>query len=126
EWQSDPARPDPQLEPASSSSELDEDLDDRVDLSRLEHLGLGLIVPRGDALVEVAIGVTHGPNLLHAATRAGCQPVRAAFRLASARRSASRRSRSTSLVSRYVIVEAIARWPAVRSIRSCISCATRR
>jgi hypothetical protein len=40
EWQSDPARPDPQLERASASSELDEDLDDRVDHFRLEHLGL--------------------------------------------------------------------------------------
>ena len=69
---------------------------------------------------------TTSPRSSAPAARDKAQPARAALRLASARRSASRRSRSTSLVSRYVMVEAIARWPAVASISSCICCAIRR
>ena len=58
ERQRDPARPDPELERASAPGELGEEVDDRVDDRRVEHLRVdGLVVPRGDALVEVAVVV---------------------------------------------------------------------
>ena len=56
ERQRDPSRPDPELERASASRGLEEEVDDR----RLEHLRRRLVVPRGDALVEVAVVVMHG------------------------------------------------------------------
>src|SRR5215831_4763805 len=56
----DPPRPDPQLEGASVPGQLDEQLHDRVDRVRLEHLPA--VVAVGDALVEEAV-VVHGPNL---------------------------------------------------------------
>ncbi len=52
-----PARADPELERASPSGELDEQVDDRVDDRRVEHLPVGIVVPCGYALVEVAVVV---------------------------------------------------------------------
>src|SRR3954470_14144100 len=47
----DPARPDSELERASTRRELDEQVDDRLDDRRVEHLSGRLVVPRGDAFV---------------------------------------------------------------------------
>jgi hypothetical protein len=69
ERERDPARADPELERASVSGELDEEIDDRVDDRRVEHLRRGLVVPRGDALVEVAVVGVHRRNLPHARGR---------------------------------------------------------
>jgi hypothetical protein len=69
ERQRDPTRSDPELERASASGELDEEVDDRVDDRRVEHLDSGLVVPRRDALVEVAV-VVHRRNLPPQAQRA--------------------------------------------------------
>jgi hypothetical protein len=41
---------------------LSEQVDDRVDDRRVEHVRGGLVVPRGNALVEIAV-VVHGGNL---------------------------------------------------------------
>src|SRR5947208_6343714 len=62
EREPDPACPDPELERASAPGELDEEVDDRVDGPRVEHHFGGLVVPRGDALVEVAV-VVHSRNV---------------------------------------------------------------
>jgi hypothetical protein len=59
ERERDAARPDPQFQRAPGAGELGEDLDGRVDERRVEHLRLGFVVPRGDALVEVAVVVNH-------------------------------------------------------------------
>jgi hypothetical protein len=45
---------DPELEGAAASGELREEVDDRVDDRRIEHL-LVRVVAGGDALVEVAV-----------------------------------------------------------------------
>ncbi len=54
--------------PSSSArplaGEFDEEVDDRIDGRRVEHLRRGLVVPRRDALVEVAVVVEHRRNLL--------------------------------------------------------------
>ena len=66
----DPARPDPELERASTFGELGEEVDRRVDGLRIEHARSGHVVPGGDAFVEVAV-VVHGPNLLLARPTGG-------------------------------------------------------
>ena len=65
EWERDPARPDPELERAPAPRQLREQVDGRVDDRRVEHLLelAGLVVPRGDALVEVAVLAEHGRNV---------------------------------------------------------------
>ena len=62
ERQRDPAGPDPELERASLPGERGKEVDGRVDHRRVEHLRLGVVVARGDALVEVAV-VVHRRNL---------------------------------------------------------------
>src|SRR6266545_8171203 len=47
----------------SAPGELDEEVDDGLDDRRVEHLGSGLVVPCGNALVEVAVVVLHRRNL---------------------------------------------------------------
>ena len=63
EGDGDPARSDPELERASVSGEVDEEVDNRIDDRRVEHLGRGFVVSRGDALVEVAVVLSHRRNL---------------------------------------------------------------
>ena len=62
EWERNPAGADPELEGAAAARELGEEVDGRVDDRWVEHLGRGLVVSRGDALVEIAV-VLHGRNL---------------------------------------------------------------
>ena len=59
ERQRDAARADPQLERASIAGEPGQEVDDRIDGGRVEHVRRGLVVARGHALVEVAIAVVH-------------------------------------------------------------------
>jgi hypothetical protein len=60
----DPARPDSEFECASASGKLDEQIDGRLHDRRVEHFCYGLVVPRGDAPVEVAV-VVHPGNVPH-------------------------------------------------------------
>ena len=62
EGERDPAGPDPELERASAARELGEEVDDRVDDLRVEHVGRRFVVPRRDGLVEVAVFV-HRANV---------------------------------------------------------------
>jgi hypothetical protein len=55
-----PAGPDRQLERAPVAGELDQPVDDRVDALWTEHLRVGLVVPRRNGLVEVAVLAAHG------------------------------------------------------------------
>ncbi len=52
----DPARADAELEGAPAVSQLQEEVDDRFDNCRIEHLGLVLVVPLGHVLSEVVFG----------------------------------------------------------------------
>ena len=58
----DAPRPDRELERAATSGELGQEVDDRIDRLRVEHLGV-VVVGRGDALVEVPV-IVHARNLL--------------------------------------------------------------
>ncbi len=59
ERQRDPAGADPELERGAAPGELGEEIDGRIDDGRIEHVRLRLVVPRGDALAEVAVVVFH-------------------------------------------------------------------
>jgi hypothetical protein len=69
ERQRDPAGPDPELERASASGELDEEIHDRLDDLGREHVCRRLVVPRGDALVEVAVVGLHRRSLVSCVRR---------------------------------------------------------
>ena len=56
EWQRDPARADAELEGASASSELGQEVDCRLDDGRVEHVGARLVVPRRNPLAKVVLG----------------------------------------------------------------------
>ena len=57
----DAPRPDRELERAATSRELGQEVEDRIDRLRAEHLGV-VVVRRGDALIEVPV-IVHGRNL---------------------------------------------------------------
>jgi hypothetical protein len=61
EWQGDAACADSELERGSARCSLGEEVDDGVDDHRVEHVGCGLVVPGGDAIVEVAIVMHASP-----------------------------------------------------------------
>jgi hypothetical protein len=59
----DPAGADSELQRGASAGELREELDRCIDGFGVELFTLAVVVHRGDALVEVAALVAHGPNL---------------------------------------------------------------
>ena len=56
EWQGDAAGADAELERGAAASELDQEVDDRVDDRRIEHVGGRLVVPLCHTLAEVVLG----------------------------------------------------------------------
>jgi hypothetical protein len=64
EWQRNPARPDPKLERASAPGKLDEEVNCRGHDLAVEHLRQGLVVSRGNALVEVIVHIDSRARLL--------------------------------------------------------------
>ena len=55
EWQRDPAGADPELERTAGTGQAGQKVDDRIDNAAIEQLCCRLVVPRGNALVEVAV-----------------------------------------------------------------------
>jgi hypothetical protein len=56
ERQCDPARPNSELERGAGAGQVGEEVDNRVDGGRLEHVGGRFVVPLGHALAEVVFG----------------------------------------------------------------------
>jgi len=63
ERERDAAGPDPELQRAAAAGEADEEVDRGLDGLGREHLGRRLVVPRGDALVEVPVA-GHGATIV--------------------------------------------------------------
>ena len=58
ERERDPARPDPELERRAVSCQLGQEVDDRLDHGRIEHVRGGLVVALGDLPPKWFSGIT--------------------------------------------------------------------